>query len=123
MPLFLFIEGEPLYTVTMLIQRLTLTLLILISADSLFAKGSTGEEFTKAVIEGLIGPVIGLASTGLLAYYIFAIAKYMWDKDQSEIDRLALRRHLMWGAFGLFLVFSVGGIYALISTFAPNVSM
>ena len=107
----------------MFIQRLTLGLLVLMSPSFLFAKGSASEDFTKAIMEGLIGPIVGLASTGLLAYYIFTITKYMWDKDQSETDRLALRRHLMWGAFGLFLVFSVGGIYALISTFVPNVSM
>jgi hypothetical protein len=65
----------------------------------------------------ILTPLLSLFSVSALVYFLFGIARYFVTKDQNEEARSKLGRHLLWGFFGLFIIFSIGGIIRVISTF------
>ena len=40
---------------------------------------------------------------------------YMWQMNKEEA-REKSRQHLLWGGIGLFIMFSIGGLFKLLSS-------
>lgn len=89
---------------------------VLLAAPAPSAAAQT-HSFFGDLFDGLVTPLIGLVSMLALVYFLFGIVRFFADMDQSEESRSKLKRHMIWGLLGLFMIFSIGGIMSLISSF------
>jgi NhaP-type Na+/H+ or K+/H+ antiporter len=92
------------------------TLFFFSFTTSLFAQGAK-QSFFQDLVENILSPLLGLVSMGALVYFLFGVMRYFIDKDQNEDARTKLKAHLAWGLIGLFIIFSIGGIVSLVSSF------
>ena len=82
---------------------------------------AAGEKsFFNDLVENILSPLLGLVSMGALVYFLFGVMRYFIDKDQNEEARTKLKAHLAWGLIGLFIIFSIGGIVSLVSSFGGD---
>ena len=93
----------------------TVTLFFFSFATPLLAAGE--KSFFNDLVENILSPLLGLVSMGALVYFLFGVMRYFIDKDQNEDARTKLKAHLAWGLIGLFIIFSIGGIVSLVSSF------
>ncbi len=113
-----------------LTRSLCLILLTIIPSEILFAGGSIANSITGNTMKAdsisdqlannILTPLIGLASMVAFVYFLFGIARFFVTKDQNDDARIKLRTHLMWGFLGLFIIFSIGGIISVISSFGGS---
>ena len=67
--------------------------------------------FTK-LLNNVFVPLYELALGVTFAWFLFGAMFYMWQTNKEEA-REKLRSHLLWGGIGLFIMFSIGGLFKL----------
>lgn len=118
--MFSFVSVQaPLYTKNSMIKINKLLFTFSVLFLSAFGNPLLAAEksFFNDLVENILSPLLGLVSMGALVYFLFGVMRYFIDKDQNEEARTKLKAHLAWGLIGLFIIFSIGGIVSLVSSF------
>jgi hypothetical protein len=69
------------------------------------------EQILSRVVTEIYSPLYQLAAGVAIVYFIYGAAKYVYDLNTSNAEQQTFgRSHLFYGAIGLFIVLSVGGI-------------
>lgn len=76
--------------------------------------------FATSIFQDLISPLIGFFSMVMFVYFIFGVLRFFTSADQNEEARRLLKQHLTWGLVGLFIIFSIGGIVGIITSFTVS---
>jgi len=61
----------------------------------------------------IINPIIGFMIALALVYFMIGVVQFMLGMD-SEEKRTAGQKHMLYGAFGLFIMISVFGLMQII---------
>lgn len=69
----------------------------------------------------VIDPAVKLLFAAAVAYFIFGVFKYVRNADDSDAH-VDGGNHILWGAIGLAIMFSVWGIIALLEKTIGSVS-
>ena len=81
------------------------------------AAGTTTVDPIKAFVgridRYILNPLIILMFSVALAYFLYGVVQYFVNSDQSS-EREIGKSHLLWGLFGMFIMFAVGVILNII---------
>lgn len=70
----------------------------------------------------ILNPIIILGFALAFVYIIYSVVRFL-SKDAADKDRIEARSAIIWGIFGLFIMFSVYGLIQLVlGTFGINQS-
>jgi hypothetical protein len=78
------------------------------------------DELINKIIEGAVWPFVIFLSSLAVAIFIWGIIEFIAGADNEE-KRITGKRHLMWGAIGMFIMFSVYGIIQIIQNFISSI--
>ncbi len=73
-----------------------------------------GTDLLTKFINSVFVPLYQLFLGATFAYFLFGVMWYMWQMNNPDVRDKA-REHLLWGGIGLFIMFSVGGLFKLFS--------
>ncbi len=68
------------------------------------------------ILTGFVNPLIGLLFSVAIAIFIWGVIGFIFNSD-NENNRADGKKHIIWGLVGLFIMFAVRGIIALIKNF------
>jgi len=80
------------------------------------AEAKTVDEIIGVVQSSLIRPVEGLLFALATLVFIYGVVEYMAGASNEEA-RTKGKTHMIWGLVGLFIMFSVSGIIAVLKNF------
>ena len=66
-------------------------------------------EFVGQLTLRIIQPLVVLLLTAGVAYFIWAVAMYIWSSDSAD-ERKKGTQHLIWGVLGIVVMVGVIGI-------------
>lgn len=72
----------------------------------------SGDDVLAAVTTELFMPLYELAIGISAVYFLYGVAKYVFDLNNPEKQTYG-RSHMLYGTIGLFIVLSVGGILGI----------
>ena len=77
------------------------------------AEASSGiVKLMTSVNKVIINPLIYFIFALALAYFLYALLRYLLSPDNEEI-RTSSKSHMLWGVFGMFIMLAVFGILNL----------
>ena len=82
----------------------------------MIAEAKTVDEIIGVVKSSLIRPVEGLLFALATLVFIYGVVEYMAGASNEEA-RTKGKTHMIWGLVGLFIMFSVSGIIAVLKNF------
>ncbi|KKT29032.1 hypothetical protein A3I36_04715 [Candidatus Giovannonibacteria bacterium RIFCSPLOWO2_02_FULL_45_28] len=82
----------------------------------MIAEAKTVDEIIGVVQSSLIRPVEGLLFALATLVFIYGVVEYMAGASNEEA-RTKGKTHMIWGLVGLFIMFSVSGIIAVLKNF------
>ena len=87
-------------------------------AQSLASVALSGDTIFQNVVKYLLNPILQVITFTAFLYFLFGVMMFIWHKSKGgEGDDINNgKRHLVWGLFGLFIVFSINGILALLNS-------
>lgn len=71
--------------------------------------------FTR-LFDYIIAPLVTLFFGAATIIFIWGLIQYLWKSDNADA-RATGRVHMMWGIFGLFIMFVAVGILRIICNF------
>jgi hypothetical protein len=83
--------------------------LIVNSVAITLADATTGNLILQNTVKHVFSPLYQLAAATAVAYFLFGVAKFIYDLNDPEKKTLG-KSHLLWGMVGLFIILSIGGI-------------
>ncbi|PID83087.1 hypothetical protein CSB11_03070 [Candidatus Campbellbacteria bacterium] len=94
--------------------------LFLVSNNLLLAEGDGGaafeegvKTFTQKITDVFLTPILTLLVAASVIYFVWGLVMFLKNAGEDG-DRQNAKRHMLWGMFGLFIVFSVWGIMKII---------
>lgn len=87
------------------------------SAQGLISTTLSGEQVFQNVVKYVFNPVLQIATVVAFLYFLFGVMMFIWNKTKGgEGDDINNgKRHLVFGLLGLFIVFSINGILAILN--------
>ncbi len=86
---------------------ITYTLIRALSLHTAEAAGIT--KLTERVIVVLVNPIIILAFSIAIAYFLWGLIRFLWNRKGGS-DTADDKRHMLWGIVGMFIMISAFGI-------------
>lgn len=79
--------------------------------------------FIGKISTEILNPIIAIMFAVAAAYFIYGIARYVWNPD-DEKARETGRKAMLWGVVGMFIMVSVFGIMSfLISSIGADATL
>jgi heme O synthase-like polyprenyltransferase len=72
--------------------------------------------FLVIVTNSILSPIYQLAVGIALLYFLWGGVKFIYNMNNPD-EREKSKQHLLWGIIGLFILFSIGGIFAFFETY------
>lgn len=73
-----------------------------------------GDTVFQGFVIYLFNPLYKLAAVSAFAYFLFGVAKYIYDLNNPE-KKTTGKAHMFWGLVGLFIIFSIGGFIPMMA--------
>lgn len=93
-----------------------MTLNFLVSGEMVVLCGRKRMDEANTILSGvvteIVNPVYKVVTAITFVYFMYGVVKYMYDMRNPQ-DKNTGKQHLLWGTIGLFIIFSIGGIFSI----------
>ena len=83
------------------------------------AYAKTIDEVIAVVTNEILQPIVQLLFALATILFLWGVVEFLISRDNEE-ERDKGKRHMLWGAIGLVIMFSVNGILWVLIHFAEN---
>ena len=83
------------------------------------AYAKTIDEIIAVVTNEILQPIVQLLFALATILFLWGVVEFLISRDNEE-ERDKGKRHMLWGAIGLVIMFSVNGILWVLIHFAEN---
>ena len=83
------------------------------------AYAKTIDEVIAVVTNEILQPIVQLLFALATILFLWGVVEFLISRDNEE-ERDKGKRHMLWGAIGLVIMFSVNGILWILIHFAEN---
>ena len=83
------------------------------------AYAKTIDEIIAVVTNEILQPIVQLLFALATILFLWGVVEFLISRDNEE-ERDKGKRHMLWGAIGLVIMFSVNGILWILIHFAEN---
>ncbi len=80
-----------------------------------FTGNSGVDTILSKILTDVISPLLGLATVLMLAWFMYGVVRFILLKDKSPEEADRGKKHLVWGAIGLFIATSLWGIMGFLA--------
>ena len=74
----------------------------------------------EGFVNEVLSPIYTLALAVSFIYFLYTAAMYIFQMNDEEKRTLA-RNHLLWGFIGLFIMFSIGALFNVVTRFFSGI--
>jgi len=83
------------------------------------AYAKTIDEVIAVITNEVLQPIVQLLFALATILFLWGVVEFLISRDNEE-ERDKGKRHMLWGAIGLVIMFSVNGILWILIHFAEN---
>ncbi len=84
------------------------------------AYAKTAEQVIGVISSGILQPIIYVLFALAFVIFLYGVVEFIANASNEE-RRTEGKRHMIWGALGLFLMFAVGGILRILINFVSSI--